>query len=140
MNQNLPEVWSFLLERTAQVMKQHTQRKLTAGNFGVTIHQFALLKKLQEEGAMSQTELAAGTFKDAPTITRIVDLLAKVEAQGVDFINHPFVTHGQLKWKLLHDFGQFQHWFGQQSFFLQSYDAPKLVWPVSCFRNRQRHQ
>ena len=26
---------------------------------------------------MSQTELAAGTFKDAPTITRIVDLLAK---------------------------------------------------------------
>jgi len=35
-----------------------------------------LLDHLKKTGAASQTELANGTFKDAPTVSRIIDKLA----------------------------------------------------------------
>lgn len=77
MNKDLPEIYSFLLDRTVRVMKQHTKRKLREVGADITIEQFAVLKRLDEVGDVSQKELAEASIKDAPTVTRIIDLLCK---------------------------------------------------------------
>jgi len=47
------------------------------GDFDVTVDQWLILKNLEENGILSQTELASLVFKDHPTLTRIIDILCK---------------------------------------------------------------
>ena len=77
MTSQLHDTYSFLLEKTARVMRQHSARVLKKAGAGVTVEQWAILKALQEKGDMSQVELAELTFKDKPTVTRILDLLVR---------------------------------------------------------------
>jgi len=79
--------YSFLLDRTARRVKQYAQRKFKLGEFDVTVDQWLVLKNLDENGLISQTELAVLVFKDHPTLTRIIDILSK---KGyVERIPHP---------------------------------------------------
>lgn len=73
------EVSGFVLERTAKRLKQHFQQQLAAAETGVTIDQWVVLQVLDENDGASQLEIARATYKDAPTITRIIDLLCKKE-------------------------------------------------------------
>ncbi len=73
------EVSGFILERTAKRMKQFFQQKLTAAETDITIDQWVVLQTLEEKDGLSQLEIATATFKDAPTVTRIIDLLCKKE-------------------------------------------------------------
>ena len=77
MNKTLPDIYAFLLERTARVMKQYSKRRFTEMKAGITIAQWPILKSLSENGPSPQRELARNTFKDEPTVTRIIDLLSK---------------------------------------------------------------
>ena len=65
----------FILERTAKRMKQHIQQQLAAAAADITVDQWILMQELEKTPGVSQLELARGTFKDAPTVTRIIDLL-----------------------------------------------------------------
>lgn len=65
----------FILERTARRMKQHIQQQLSAAGVDITVDQWILLQELEKSTGLSQLELARATFKDAPTVTRIIDLL-----------------------------------------------------------------
>lgn len=67
----------FTLERTAKRMKQFFQQTLTAAGADITIDQWVVLQVLNQEDGLSQFHIAQATFKDAPTITRIIDLLCK---------------------------------------------------------------
>lgn len=58
-------------------MKAHFQRTFREAGVDLTPEQWVLLDQLRIAGASSQTELANGTFKDAPTVSRIIDKLAK---------------------------------------------------------------
>ncbi|MEX2594740.1 MAG: MarR family transcriptional regulator [Anditalea sp.] len=69
--------YSFLLDRTARRVKQYAQNKFKIGNFDVTVDQWLVLKNLDENERLSQTELANLVFKDHPTLTRIIDILCK---------------------------------------------------------------
>ena len=69
--------YSFLLDRTSRRVKQYAQTQFKEQNFGITIDQWTILKKLNESNQLSQSELAEVTFKDGPTLTRIVDLLCQ---------------------------------------------------------------
>lgn len=69
--------YSFLLDRTARRVKQYAQGKFKIGEFDVTVDQWLILKNVEENGALSQTQLASLVFKDHPTLTRIVDILCK---------------------------------------------------------------
>ncbi len=71
------EVWGYTIERTAKRMKQVYQRMLKAANTGITVDQWVVLQLLDEQDGLSQLEIAERTNKDAPTITRIIDLLDK---------------------------------------------------------------
>ncbi|NRB63854.1 MAG: MarR family transcriptional regulator [Saprospiraceae bacterium] len=65
------------MERTTKRMKQYFQRILSEADAGITVDQWVILQQLQEEDGRSQLSLAKATFKDAPTVTRIIDLLTQ---------------------------------------------------------------
>jgi len=71
------EISGFILERTAKRMKQHFQQCLAAADAGITIDQWVVLQVLDKQDGLSQLEIAKATYKDAPTITRIIDLLCE---------------------------------------------------------------
>ncbi|MDX1667221.1 MAG: MarR family transcriptional regulator [Saprospiraceae bacterium] len=58
-------------------MKQFFQQKLMQTNADITVDQWVVLQELDREEGLSQLEIGQATFKDAPTITRIIDLLCK---------------------------------------------------------------
>ena len=74
---NKSESSGFILERTAKRLKQFFQQQLTAADTGITIDQWVVLQVLDEQEGLSQLEIARATYKDAPTITRIIDLLCQ---------------------------------------------------------------
>ncbi|MFM6975930.1 MAG: MarR family winged helix-turn-helix transcriptional regulator [Sphingobacteriaceae bacterium] len=69
--------YSHLLDRTARKVKQYAQRQFNAEHFEVTVDQWLVLKNLNEQPELNQSELAELTGKDHPTLTRIIDLLCK---------------------------------------------------------------
>lgn len=68
-----------LLDRTTRLLKAQFQRVFRDADIDITPEQWVLLDRLYKEGASSQTDLANGTFKDAPTVSRIIDKLADKE-------------------------------------------------------------
>lgn len=58
-------------------MKANFQRTFRDAGVDLTPEQWVILDHLQKSGAVSQTDLANGTFKDAPTVSRIIDKLAQ---------------------------------------------------------------
>ncbi len=67
----------FVLERTARRMKQFVQERLSSANTGITVDQWVVLQELNRQEGLSQLEIAKATYKDAPTMTRIIDLLCE---------------------------------------------------------------
>ncbi|CAH1001574.1 HTH-type transcriptional repressor NicR [Neolewinella maritima] len=66
-----------VLDRTTRLLKQYYLRAFKEEGVDISTEQWVLLDRLYTEGSASQTELANGTFKDAPTVSRIIDKLAK---------------------------------------------------------------
>lgn len=73
------ELFGFIIEKTAKEMKLAFGRILSKNNLGITVDQWVVLNILKHEDGISQLELADKASKDAPTITRILDLLQKKE-------------------------------------------------------------
>lgn len=69
------DIPGFLIERTAKKMRQSFKQVLLRMEVGVTIDQWAILYELNRADGLSQLELAQRTYKDAPTVTRIIDKL-----------------------------------------------------------------
>jgi len=69
--------YGFLLERTSKKLKQTLQRIFNDIGADITVDQWVILYELHEHGSLSQNQLGENTYKDAPTVTRIIDLLAK---------------------------------------------------------------
>ena len=69
--------YSYLLDRTARKVKQYAQRRFNAENYDITVDQWIIIKRLNQDNDLNQTQLAETTGKDTPTLTRIIDLLSK---------------------------------------------------------------
>ena len=65
------------LDRTTRCMKSQYTKAFKKHGYNLTPEQWVLLDELNRRGACSQTDLAGGTYKDAPTVSRIVDKLVK---------------------------------------------------------------
>lgn len=65
----------FVLERTAKRMKQFFQEHLNQVGAGITVDQWVILQLLDQHSGMSQLDIARATYKDAPTVTRMLDLM-----------------------------------------------------------------
>ena len=75
MEDELYNTYSFLLNRTARRVKQFAQYQFKELNFGITVDQWTVMKMLYEKEALTHRDLATLTFKDSPTLTRILSLL-----------------------------------------------------------------
>lgn len=69
------ELPGYIIERTAKKMKQSFAKMLQANNAEITVDQWVVLQLLERESGLNQLDIAARSFKDAPTITRMLDLL-----------------------------------------------------------------
>jgi DNA-binding MarR family transcriptional regulator len=67
----------IFIDRTYKVVRQDLINRFKNAAIDLTPEQWVIVSKLHHEGEMSQTELAAESFKDKPTVSRILDLLAK---------------------------------------------------------------
>jgi DNA-binding MarR family transcriptional regulator len=64
-----------MLDRTTRLLKQHYLRVFRELGIDLSTEQWVLLNQLWQQGECSQTSLANTTYKDAPTVSRIIDKL-----------------------------------------------------------------
>jgi DNA-binding MarR family transcriptional regulator len=77
----------YYLERTARIVKLGFSQAFSRLGLDLTPEQWVVLERLYRKNRQSQTELANASFKDAPTISRILDVLVRkgyVERQRFD--------------------------------------------------------
>jgi len=75
MGQKLEEVILYLIDQTSRAAKQYSQREFDRLGLGITVEQWILLKLIEEEEGLSQSELATKSNRDPAAVTRTLDLL-----------------------------------------------------------------
>ena len=72
------ELYSFITGKASTAIARRLQKKFNTGGLNLTIEQWSVLYHLWKEDGMSQQELCNATFRDKPSITRLVDNLEKL--------------------------------------------------------------
>lgn len=67
--------FGVLLDVTLKLIKQDLIKRFKDNQLDLTPEQWTLLAELAEKGTIYQRELAKNTFKDAPTVSRIIELI-----------------------------------------------------------------
>ena len=67
----------FLLERTTRIAKLSFTKAFKNLKVDITPEQWIVLDILNNQGSMSQKDIGNASFKNAPTISRIIDNLVK---------------------------------------------------------------
>ncbi len=73
----LDESLGYLINRTARRLKHGLGQAFKTNGYDITPEQWAILNRLWEQEGLSQVELADQTFKDKPTVTRMLDILER---------------------------------------------------------------
>lgn len=73
------ELYSFITGKAVTAIARNLQKKFNAAGLGLTIEQWSVLYHLWKEDGKSQQELCNATFRDKPSITRLVDNLEKLQ-------------------------------------------------------------
>lgn len=73
--ERLEEVIFYTLDKAIKTYRQFAQRRLNEAGFDISIDQWLVLQAISETPGISQLEIAERVFKDAASITRIIDLL-----------------------------------------------------------------
>lgn len=70
----------YIVNRTAVLLRQALQQRFRQSDHALTAEEWALLGQLWKQDGLSRQRLAAKTFKDQTTVTRLLDVLV---AKGV---------------------------------------------------------
>lgn len=65
------------LDRTIKVVKQHYLKVFKEQGLNISTEQWVIIDQLYRENGLSQTDIANGSYKNAPTVSRIIDLLVE---------------------------------------------------------------
>lgn len=71
------ELYSFITGKASTAIARRLQKKFNAQGLNLTIEQWSVLYQLWKEDGKSQQDLCNATFRDKPSITRLVDNLEK---------------------------------------------------------------
>lgn len=71
------ELYSFITGKASTAIARRLQRKFNTAGVSLTIEQWSVLYHLWKADGMSQQELCNATFRDKPSITRLVDNLER---------------------------------------------------------------
>ena len=72
------ELYSFITGKASTAIARCLQKKFNARGLNLTIEQWSVLYQLWKKEGLSQQELCNATFRDKPSITRLVDNLEKL--------------------------------------------------------------
>jgi DNA-binding MarR family transcriptional regulator len=73
------ELYSFVTGKASTAIARRLQKKFNSAGLNLTIEQWSVLYHLWKQEGISQQELCNATFRDKPSITRLVDNLEKLE-------------------------------------------------------------
>jgi DNA-binding MarR family transcriptional regulator len=71
------ELYSFITGKASIAIARRLQKKFNNNELNLTIEQWSVLYHLWKEDGLSQQDLCNATFRDKPSITRLVDNLEK---------------------------------------------------------------
>lgn len=71
------ELYSFISGKASTAIARRLQKHFKQNGLDITIEQWSVLCPLWKQDGMSQQELCHATFRDKPSITRLVDNLEK---------------------------------------------------------------
>ncbi len=72
------ELYSFITGKASTAIARCLQKKFNTAGLNLTIEQWSVLYHLWKKDGISQQELCNATFRDKPSITRLVDNLEKL--------------------------------------------------------------
>ncbi|MET3882515.1 DNA-binding MarR family transcriptional regulator [Chitinophagaceae bacterium OAS944] len=73
------ELYSFITGKASTAIARRLQKKFNTANLNITIEQWSVLYHLWKQDGISQQELGNASFRDKPSITRLVDNLEKLQ-------------------------------------------------------------
>jgi DNA-binding MarR family transcriptional regulator len=73
------ELYSFITGKASTAIARRLQKKFNTASLNLTIEQWSVLYHLWKQDGISQQELCNATFRDKPSITRLVDNLEKLQ-------------------------------------------------------------
>jgi DNA-binding MarR family transcriptional regulator len=73
------ELYSFITGMASTALARRLQKNFKQAGIEITIEQWSVLYHLWKEDGISQQELCVRTFRDKPSITRLVDNLEKLK-------------------------------------------------------------
>ncbi|HTS43276.1 MAG TPA: MarR family winged helix-turn-helix transcriptional regulator [Puia sp.] len=73
------ELYSFITGKASTAIARRLQKKFNTAGLNLTIEQWSVLYHLWKEDGKSQQELCIATFRDKPSITRLVDNLERLQ-------------------------------------------------------------
>ncbi|HEY9341973.1 MAG TPA: MarR family transcriptional regulator [Hanamia sp.] len=71
------ELYSFITGKASTAIARRLQKNFKDASIEITIEQWSVLYHLWKEEGQSQQQLCEATFRDKPSITRLVDNLEK---------------------------------------------------------------
>jgi DNA-binding MarR family transcriptional regulator len=92
------ELYSFITGKASTAIARRLQKKFNSSDISLTIEQWSVLYHLWKQDGISQQELCNATFRDKPSITRLVDnlekagLVKRVASETDRRINNIFIT------------------------------------------------
>ena len=72
------ELYSFITGKASTAIARRLQKNFKQAGVEITIEQWSVLYHLWKEDGQSQQQLCEATFRDKPSITRLVDNLEKL--------------------------------------------------------------
>lgn len=75
--ESLNDIIFYTLESTIKTYRQFAQRNITAAGLDLTVDQWLILNVLNDNDQLKQSEIAEKVFKDAASITRIIELMIR---------------------------------------------------------------
>ena len=72
------ELYSFITGKASTAISRRLQKNFKQFGVEITIEQWSVLYHLWKADGMSQQQLCEATFKDKPSMTRLVDNLEKI--------------------------------------------------------------
>jgi DNA-binding MarR family transcriptional regulator len=73
------ELYSFITGKASTAIARRLQKNFKQQGVDITIEQWSVLYHLWKQDGLSQQELCNATFRDKPSITRLVDNLEKLK-------------------------------------------------------------
>jgi DNA-binding MarR family transcriptional regulator len=73
------ELYSFITGKASTAIARRLQKNFREAGIDITIEQWSILYHLWKEDGVSQQQLCAESFRDKPSITRLVDNLEKLK-------------------------------------------------------------